>query len=634
MLIKLGFVCGNEDLYRRFFTFVQSYTYQTSFADSVKEKIRIMKQNIERQHAEKENVKTFRGGIRDIEFTVQALQLLNGGRIKSLRGGNTLKMIPSLASHNLLTAAEEKIFTEAYIFYRRIEHFLQLMNDTQTHIIPNEHDLQFKLAKYLGLDSPEELKQRLFSFRENVRRIYESVLNSGNQPAGGYSLLSVGFKDKSKAERNIKFLRSGVGLIGRKEFDSRTIDLFNTLEPFLLSFLKNAADPDKTLDNFVKVISFTKFPSIWYTEFQNRKIYNNFLKLCLFSQRAIDMITLSRILEEDFISHKVFLRNYRTEIGKMNTGEMIFLASVQFTYGLIDSRMVSKIFNLFIYGKLKKLCEEFSFGYKYCVCGLGSFGAESMNFASDVDLLIIVENIQLSESIQTDFQKFLGRVNETLSPFNADCRLRPEGKKSQLVWDLENYREYLHTRARVWEFQTLLKLRFVHGNENLFNNFRKIIINEVKNLNGEFVNKEMLQMYSTLTKHTIRSGFHIKKERGGGITIDFLLQFLILNDPKLYAKLQGKSIRGIISSLKKRIGDDDSVLLKNNFNFLKDMEIAVQNIFNTNHGIVPSDQEKRNLVAAFFHMTGISELDKRISSIVKSNNSLFEKHLPRQNENH
>ncbi len=141
-------------------------------------------------------------------------------------------------------------------------------------------------------------------------------------------------------------------------------------------------------------------------------------------------------------------------------------------------------------------------------------------------------------------------------------------------------------------------------------------------------------MYNTVNQQLIRSGdktFHIKKDRGGGLTVDFLLQYICLKDIKLYKKLSGKSIRKIISSLKKEIGEEDSNSLNANFNFLKNLELAIQNIFNTNQGIVHSNEEKRLLISNFFKMKDVNELDKKITEVTKSNNILFEKYVNSNN---
>ncbi len=103
---------------------------------------------IERDAEGSSNIKLIPGGIRDIEFVVQALQLLNGGKDESIKTGNTLTALEKLYSTKLLTKNETKTLHEAYILYRRIEHFLQLMNNTQTHTIPKSGEIAEKLSLY------------------------------------------------------------------------------------------------------------------------------------------------------------------------------------------------------------------------------------------------------------------------------------------------------------------------------------------------------------------------------------------------------------------------------------------------------------------------------------------------------
>ena len=149
MLIKAGFLSGSKSLYNKFINYLLPFIFPSSFAISPKKQILKMKQNIERQSKNEENIKLNLGGIRDIEFSVQALQLLNGGRNENLRSGNTLSAIEALNHSDFISKSEAKTLTSAYIFYRQIEHYLQLMNNRQTHLIPVEGELLQKMSAHL-----------------------------------------------------------------------------------------------------------------------------------------------------------------------------------------------------------------------------------------------------------------------------------------------------------------------------------------------------------------------------------------------------------------------------------------------------------------------------------------------------
>lgn len=627
MLIKMNFLCGNESLYNQFNKFIQPYVYPSSFSSSVKDKIKQMKLNIERQNVEKENVKTFTGGIRDIEFGVQALQLINGGKIKSLRAGNTLKAISLLTEQKLLKRNESKILSEAYVFYRRIEHFLQLMNDTQTHIITDNKELLNKLTVILKIRTVEEFREKLKRYRIQVRSIYETILKSEKNDIQNF-FKEVPFKNNLKAGRNIAFLRNGTGLTDQKEFDARTIELFGTIESTLIEHLKKSPEPDKILDNLVKVIRSTKFPSIWYSEFISAKFFVNFLKLCCYSQKAIDLISTSSKAEEFFLSRKVFIR-HPEDLNEYSTEEIILSLSVQFGLGLISEFHLSKVLSLYIKRKIKSVLQDYDFKYNYFIAGLGSFGSFNMNFASDVDLIIVVEDVRIDEVVLKDFQNFIAKIKEILKPFIVDFKLRPEGKNSPLVWGIKNYGEYLQKRARIWEFQALLKLHYVCGNENLFFEFQNLLVKRVELLNPKETLNDISSMFSTIQKQTIHSkdiGFNIKKNRGGLLTIDFILQAVCLSNHNIYKKYLGSNFQNLFSLRNAGIQHDDLITLRNNFYFLSRTGIAIQNIFNSSNLILPTDLERRSLIARYLKISS-RDFENKITEIIKSNNLLFDKYV-------
>ncbi len=627
MLIKLDFICGDMMLFRQFKDFIHPYVYPSSFSNSIKDKIKQMKLNIERQYKEKENVKTFSGGIRDIEFAVQALQLINGGRIKSLRNGNTLEVIDILTEQKLLKKKESVLLSKAYIFYRHIEHFLQLMNDTQTHIIPDSKELLNKLVVFTKMKSIEDFQARLKTYRKEVRIIYENILRTEKKEKVFHA--SIMFKNSIKAEKNILYLRSGTGLINMKEFDARTIELFDLIEPHLLKHLSRSPDADLTLDNLVKIIRSSKFPSIWYYEFTNEQFLKNFLRICTYSQRAIDLISTGGQNEEFFLSRKVFIK-HSEDLSEYSATELILSLSVQLALGLISQNRVSLIISLFVSQKIKSLLDELNLPYNFFIGGLGSFGSSNMNFGSDIDLIIVADDVEGHPDIQKDFQKFLTASGQILKPFEIDFKLRPEGKKSPLVWGINNYSSYMNNRARVWEFQSLLKLNFICGNEKLFDEFLKVILTKTGELNPEMVRKEINQMYLSIlsqSAHISGGGFDIKKGSGGLLTVDYILQSLCLVNRKIHQKCFGRNNSEIFHLLKEIIPNADLTLLKNNYLFFKQIEIAVQNIFNKNSAILPASEESKFILSNFLRYKSTGDFEKKISETIKSNNKLFEEYV-------
>ncbi|RKY93462.1 MAG: hypothetical protein DRQ13_09410, partial [Ignavibacteriae bacterium] len=132
MLIKAEFLAGSKKLFEKFFTYLLPFIFPHTHTFPPIEQIKKLKTEVERKLKDEENIKLIPGGIRDIEFSVQALQLLNGGNNKEIRTGNTLNALNELEKASLLTKKEKKTFETAYILYRKIEHYLQLMNNAQT----------------------------------------------------------------------------------------------------------------------------------------------------------------------------------------------------------------------------------------------------------------------------------------------------------------------------------------------------------------------------------------------------------------------------------------------------------------------------------------------------------------------
>ena len=177
-----------EKLFAQFINYIDRFIYPSVHFVSPLEQMKKLRKIIERD-IDESNIKLIPGGIRDIEFTAQALQLLNGGKDETIKTGNTLNALEKLNQTKLLTKTETKTLQDAYILYRRIEHFLQLMNNTQTHTIPESGEIAEKLSFYLGFKDLNEFKEKIKGYREQVRAIYNSVVGESKKYPGRKSFL-------------------------------------------------------------------------------------------------------------------------------------------------------------------------------------------------------------------------------------------------------------------------------------------------------------------------------------------------------------------------------------------------------------------------------------------------------------
>ena len=626
MLIKLDFTGGDKELYKQFYDYLVSFIYPYSFSQNILRQIKMMKTRIEENSDGKRNVKLFPGGIRDIEFSVQALQLLNGGRHKILRTGNSLNAIKFLTQLKLLTFDESENLKSAYVLYRKIEHYMQLMNDNQTHQLPEDVEELNKLAFYLGYSGANELEKALTEYRIAVRKIFNSITAADETGtfAGKNDFENIKFINKNLAERNIKFLRSGTGLLNSKQFDSRTIRLYGEMEPELIAFLSESPFPDLVLDNFAKFINSLKIVSIWYKEFSKKNLLEEFLKLCQNSDRFIRQITFNSRLNEFYLSGLVFQKNLEYE--NFSISQVHFILTVQFTLGLISHVEFSTIKQAYIKKIISKKLDDYFADDDFFAAALGSFGSDEMHFGSDVDLIIVNSEEKYSEAIQKKCRNFLTEINKILSPVKVDLRLRPEGVGSLLVWNIEKYKEYLLNRARVWEFQALTKMKFVSGNKLLFNEFESSVLGALKNLNKDKLKTEMLEVYKKILSEgssLIKEKFDLKKSRGSLLDIQYSIQFLLLSNSGASKVLSGKNSSEILKGLKPKINEQAVSKLISNYKFYKTVELSIQTVFDTNSSLMPIDEQKRKRLAYFLKIESQETLRKKIEEISIYNHKIF-----------
>ncbi len=600
MLIKVNFLGGSKKLYKEFIDLLTPFIYPAVLSISPKKQILKMKGSLERQIKEEENIKLIYGGIRDIEFSVQALQLLNGGKIVGIRNGNTLEAIEELEKVKLLSKREAKTFSDAYIFYRKIEHYLQLMNNRQTHVIPEEGELLEKMSCFLGYNSSKEFKNQVIENKNKVRKIYHSILSEEKKHENVYAeLTKIVFEEKIKAKNDLQFLREGKGITSTKTFDSKSIESFRKIEGRFYDYLKNSTYPDKVLSNFVRIIKGANFPSIWYGELADKTFFKFLMAVCEFSQLSINLFAEDKELRDFLLSRKVFTNIPIRELSFFNITSILFYLSVQITVNMYEPLKASEILSKLIHIKIKTLFEEqtkeLEWMKDYFVASLGSLGSSALTFFSDLDLIFIICNSQNYPDVEKQFQKILALLRVELKPFNVDCRLRPEGKSSQLVWDVENSKDYFKNRARVWEFQALTKISFITGDKKLFNNFTRAAVLSISRFDEKNIKREMYEMRKKMSLQKMTTSFEIfdiKKNSGGITDIEFIVQFFLLRSPKLFSESLGKKAKEQLNLIGEFLDDKSAKKILNDaIKYYKSLELLNQLIYNrTTSKIVLEDK--------------------------------------------
>ena len=202
MLIKARGVAGDESLAGEFLEMIQPFRFPGSMNADVLHEIAAVKDRIEKEIVGTEemerNVKLGRGGIREIEFVAQSLQILHAGRLPFLQTAQTLPCLAKLAQYQLLTEADAQQLDAAYRFLRDVEHRLQMEDNQQTHVIPADRPAQQRLAGLMGFKSLAEFETALQRHTGNVRRVYDQLLKA-DAPKSAHAVLPPGF-DGAEAE--------------------------------------------------------------------------------------------------------------------------------------------------------------------------------------------------------------------------------------------------------------------------------------------------------------------------------------------------------------------------------------------------------------------------------------------------
>src|SRR5438094_736405 len=252
-LIKARGIAGSRELAYDFLRLHQRFTYPKSATPDLLEEIANIKHRIERDVVGTEkldrDVKLGRGGIREIEFIVQTLQLIHGARHPFLQEPSMLKALYALRQLDLLPREEVLALDGAYRFLRRVEHRLQIEAEQQTHTVPDEPEPLRRLARSLRFASANDFTVTLQNRMGSVRPIFQRIISE--TPAQPVKVNVEIFDDPKRAEKALSDLERGATSF---HVAPRTRQVFQKLRPMLLDWTAQAADPDVTLNQFLRFV--------------------------------------------------------------------------------------------------------------------------------------------------------------------------------------------------------------------------------------------------------------------------------------------------------------------------------------------------------------------------------------------
>ena len=538
MLIKARGVAGDEGLAGEFLEMIQPFRFPGSMSSDVLHEIAAVKDRIEKEIVGAEelerNVKLGRGGIREIEFVAQSLQILHAGRLPFLQTAQTLPCLAKLAQYQLLADADAQQLDAAYRFLRDVEHRLQMEDNQQTHTIPTDRPAQQRLAGLMGFKSLAEFESALLMHTGNVRRVYDQLLKA-DAPKPAHAVLPPGFvgaeaewknllaahsfRDPEKAFRLLKEFAEGPGYVhvsprttelarqlilkflalcpkprGQSGISNRQSAIGNRQSPIL-------SDPDRVvtrLDSYLEAYgSHAALLEMWHG---NPAAFE--LVLLLFDRseflaeaaiRTPDLIddfvaggrlrqrkTAPEILKDLRHGHGdedqfLWLRRYH-EAEQMRLGLRDILGLADFEQNLAE---LSALADACLQYALEVVMRKHKIKTPpFVIIGLGKLGGCEIDYGSDLDILFVTDvpakALPKLQRLAVEVMDLLSRRTEQGMVFHTDARLRPDGEKGLLVNTLAAYENYYRQRAQLWEIQALTRTRPVAGNMALGEKFQKL----------------------------------------------------------------------------------------------------------------------------------------------------------------
>jgi glutamate-ammonia-ligase adenylyltransferase len=584
MLIKARCAAGSESLAGEFQEMVQPFRYPRFLSEGVLREIAAMKERTENEIVKTgeldRNVKLGRGGIREIEFVAQTLQLLQGGRVPFLQGRQTLPMLQKLVEYRFLAREEGEALQKAYLFLRDVEHRLQMENNLQTHTIPPEAKARERLARLMGFKTGKSFENARAEHARNVRASFDRLLRpegpeskrstpfpgefAGHEEEWKDLLARHGFKDSERSFRLLNEFAHGPGFVNVSQ---RTVDLALQLWPRLFNLCPHPAagrvpskqtvlsDPDRVLARLDSFISAYGTRAMLFEMWAaNPSVFEMMLLLFdrseFLAERAIrtpdlveDLMLSGRLrrrkdaaetLHElrhgrNDADQKLWIRKYhQTELMRIGLREIIGLADLE-QHEEELSALAEACLQYAVEVLLRKRRQKTP---SFVIIGLGKLGGRELNYGSDLDITFVaadsVRDLPKLQRVGAEIVDLLSAPTELGSTLRVDARLRPDGEKGLLVNTLAAYAQYYRHRGQLWELQALLRARPVAGNLKLGSEFDKLVA-ALTNLKKRRENwkREIAAMRLRIEKERTPTGqdaLAIKTGAGGLIDAEFVAQ--------------------------------------------------------------------------------------------------------------
>lgn len=625
-LLKARPIAGTPELGLRWARAMRPFIWESAARESFVESVQAMRQRVTDHIPAAEvdrQIKLGPGGLRDVEFTVQLLQLVHGRTDPSVRTQSTTESIAALAKASYIGRADAQAFAEDYARLRLMEHRIQLLYMRRTHLMPAKEKDRLALARAMTSPlAPSQLteaqmlkdwaaiKRAVKSLHERLffRPLLAAVAHLSKDEvalspqAAQDRLAALGYKDPKRAMGHIEALTRGL---------RRSAEIQRTLMPVLLGWFAQGVDPDAGLLGFRR-ISESLGGTPWYlrmlrdspaaaerlcTLLSSSRFMTDLLedvpdpiawldKSEDLKPRPSDVIIaelhsqLTRHLDSAEAIRAVRMVR-RREILRLAMGEALGLnSSFEVAQGLsdIDRGAIQSALAL---AKRETYREGRQPLTEVAVIAMGRQGGAEIGYGSDSDLIYVhrpypgVDEDQAQAEATDLINRMVNLLKQPTTPpiraekvLEIDADLRPEGKAGAMVRSLDSYREYYERWADTWEFQALLRARPFAGSEAVGQAFVELInpYRYPASFGPEKVT-EIRRMKARVETERMPRGAdknrQLKLGRGGLTDVEWLVQLLQLQHAHRVPKMQTTSTLGALEAAveAKLLAEEDAQLL-------------------------------------------------------------------------
>jgi glutamate-ammonia-ligase adenylyltransferase len=654
-LLKARAVAGDLALGREFVEMTRPMVWSAAERDGFVQDTQAMRRrvvdHIPAKEAERQ-LKLGSGGLRDVEFAVQLLQLVHGRADERIRPATTLSALAELTNEGYVGRDDGEALHDAYAFLRTLEHRIQLHRLRRTHVVPEDELSLRRLGRSMNfLKDPVGILDKTWQHhRREVRRLHEKLfyrpllvavakIPGGearlSPEAAGQRLAALGFADPQAALRHLEALTTGV---------SRTAQIQKTLLPAMLGWFADAPDPDAGLFGFRR-ISETLGATPWYlsTLRDEGQVAERLAKILATSRYATALLERepqgvrmlagdlrpepAEALTEEMLAtsgrHEqaeaavLAIRGVRRrELLRIACGDLLGLTDVA-DVGAGLSRLTDATLEatLDVAGRVvrrqKGLDEAPT---RIAMVAMGRYGGFELSYGSDADVLFVHDpepgaDPQVASSYAQAVANELRRLLALPGPDPAlvvDADLRPEGKQGALVRTLDSYAAYYAKWSKVWEAQALLRADAVVGDLDLRARFEAMIdplryppegisegdVVEVRRIKAR-VDEERLPRGAD--PHT-----HLKLGRGGLADIEWTVQLLQMRYAGTVPGLRTSRTLEALNAAREAglVDEDDAAVLQQSWRRVSRVRNAVTLVRGKPSDELPRDTRERSAVAA------------------------------------